>query len=106
MAVASFKPTLWEAALINNFHNVSIGDAITTAPTSIQGEKCRFNRIGAGAIKDYTGSIEWDEITLTPIDMVFDQQKYFAFSLDDCDAVQLKGSVMNETTAEHAAILA
>lgn len=106
MAVTSFKPTLWEAALLLNFHNVSIGDAITTAPTSVQGETCRFNRIGAGTIKDYIGSVEWDEITTTPVDMTFDQQKYFAFSLDDCDAVQLKGPVIQETTAEHSAILA
>lgn len=38
--------------------------------------------------------------------MTFDYKKYFAFSLDDCDKVQLKGDVMSGTTQEHAALLA
>lgn len=38
--------------------------------------------------------------------MTFDKKKYFAFSLDDCDKVQLKSDVMGATTAEHAAVLA
>lgn len=105
MAVESFKATLWEGALLHNFHSVSIGDVISTRPVSVKGAKVTFNRIGAGAINDYTGTVEWDEIATTPIDIVFDQKKYFAFSLDDCDACQLAGSVMNETTAEHAALL-
>ncbi|MEG1536988.1 MAG: phage capsid protein [Eubacterium sp.] len=106
MAVTNFKPTLWEGALISNFHNVSIGDVISTRPTKIEGSKVIFNRIGGGNVRDYAGSIAWDEITTTPVEMMFDQKKYFAFSLDDCDACQLAGPVMNETTAEHAALLA
>ena len=38
--------------------------------------------------------------------MTFDKKKYFAFSLDDCDKVQLVADVMGATTAEHAAVLA
>ena len=65
-----------------------------------------FNRVGAGTIKDYTGSVAWDEIDTTPIEMTFDKKKYFAFSLDDCDKAQLKADVMTATTQEHAALLA
>ena len=106
MSVESFKPQLWEGALLANFHSVSIADGITTKPSDIKGKKVTFNRIGAGQVKDYTGSIAWDEINTTPIDMEFTQKKYFAFSLDDVDRVQLKGDVMKATTAEHAAVLA
>ncbi|EPY2286765.1 hypothetical protein ACXAT6_004052 [Clostridium sporogenes] len=106
MSVNNFKATLWEGALLANFHSVSVADAVSTKPTKIQGNKVIFNRVGAGAIKDYEGSISWDEINTTPIEMTFDKKKYFAFSLDDCDKVQLVANVMGATTAEHAAVLA
>lgn len=106
MSVANFKATLWEGALLANFHSISVADAISTKPTKIQGNKVVFNRVGAGAIKDYSGTIAWDEINTTPIEMTFDKKKYFAFSLDDCDKVQLVADVMGATTEEHAAVLA
>lgn len=106
MSVENFKPTLWEGALIHNFHSVSTADAVSTRPSEIKGNKVTFNRVGAGTIKDYTGSVAWEEITTTPIEMTFDKKKYFAFSLDDCDKVQLKADVMTETTKEHASALA
>ncbi len=106
MAVANFKKTLWEGALLANFHSVSIADVITTKPSSVDGEKIVFNRVGAGALKDYTGSIAWDEITTTPVEMTFGQKKYFAFSLDDVDKAQLVADVMAATTSEHSSILA
>ena len=106
MSVENFKPTLWEGALIHNFHSVSIAEAMCTKPSSIQGTKVIFNRIGAGTVKDYEGAVEWDDIKTTPIEMDFPKKKYFAFSLDDCDKVQLKADVMAATTQEHAALLA
>lgn len=106
MSVANFKATLWEGALLANFHSVSVADAISTKPAKIQGNKVIFNRVGAGAVKDYSGTIAWDEINTTPIEMTFDKKKYFAFSLDDCDKVQLVADVMGATTAEHASVLA
>lgn len=106
MSVQNFKATLWEGALLANFHSVSVAQAISTEPSKIQGNKVVFNRVGAGTIKDYEGSISWDEINTTPIEMTFDKKKYFAFSLDDCDKVQLVADVMGATTAEHAAVLA
>lgn len=106
MTVQNFKATLWEGALLANFHSVSVADAVSTKPTKVQGNKVIFNRVGAGTIKDYTGTIAWDDVNTTPIEMTFDKKKYFAFSLDDCDKVQLVADVMGATTAEHAAVLA
>ncbi|ATD55412.1 hypothetical protein [Clostridium chauvoei] len=106
MTVTNFKATLWEGALIANFHSVSVAEAVSTKPTKIKGNKVIFNRVGAGTIKDYSGTVSWDEINTTPIEMTFDKKKYFAFSLDDCDKVQLVADVMAATTAEHAAVLA
>lgn len=106
MAVDNFKPTLWEGALIANFHSVSIADVLATAPAEIKGNKVIFNRIAGGTLKDYEGKVEWDQIETTPVEMTFDKKKYFAFALDDVDKVQLKADVMTATTKEHAAVLA
>ncbi|MBU3112124.1 phage major capsid protein [Clostridium lacusfryxellense] len=106
MSVNSFKKQLWEGSLLANFHSVSIAEAITTAPVDVNGSKVTFNRVGTGAIKDYTGAIAWDTINTTPIELIFAQKKYFAFSLDDADKVQLAGDVLNATTLEHAQVLA
>lgn len=106
MSVTNFKKTLWEGALLANFHSVSIADAISTKPAKIDGNKIIFNRVGAGSVKDYTGTVSWDEINTTPVEMTFDKDKYFAFSLDDVDRVQLAGDVMEATTEEHSAVLA
>lgn len=106
MSVQNFKPTLWEGALLHNFHSVSTADAVCVKPSEINGNKVIFNRVGAGTIKDYEGTIEWDDINTTPIEMTFDKKKYFAFSLDDCDKAQTKADVMSATTAEHSALLA
>ncbi|MBU5485967.1 hypothetical protein KQI86_16725 [Clostridium sp. MSJ-11] len=105
MAVANFKKTLWEGALLSNFHSVSVADTITTKPSDKNGDKIIFNRVGAGSLKDYTGTIAWDEITTTPVEMTFGQKKYFAFSLDDVDKAQLVADVMTSTTSEHGAVL-
>lgn len=106
MSVENFKPTLWEGALIANFHSVSIADVLATQPAEFKGNKVIFNRVGAGTLKDYTGTVDWDDIETTPVEMTFDKKKYFAFALDDVDKVQLKADVMTSTTQEHSALLA
>ena len=39
MAVTNFIPTIWEARLMAKFHERSVGELITTAPTKIEGNK-------------------------------------------------------------------
>lgn len=106
MAVDNFKPTLWEGALLANFHSVSIADVLATPPAEVKGNKVIFNRIAGGTLKDYEGKVEWDQIATTPVEMIFDKKKYFAFALDDVDKVQLKADVLTATTKEHSAVLA
>ena len=81
MSVDNFKPTLWEGALIANFHSVSIADVLATRPTDIRGNKVIFNRIAGGTLKDYTGAVDWDDINTEPVEMLFDKKKYFAFAV-------------------------
>lgn len=106
MAVTKFKPTLWEGAIIANFHSASIAERLSVKPTSVEGEKVIFNTVAEGAIKDYSGTVAWDELDSTETEMTFEKQKYFALKLDDVDKVQLKGDLMKAATEEHAALLA
>lgn len=102
MSVENFKRNIWEARLIANFHSVSIADVITTKPVSIDGSKVIFNRVGTGSVKEYTGTVDWDTISTTPIEMPLAQKHYFAFQLSDVDKAQLVADVIDDTTREHS----
>ncbi len=103
MAIDSFKKVIWEAGLITEFRKSSVAELISTKPVKTDGSKVTFNRLTTGDVKDYTGNIEWDKITTTPVDLVFDKKKYFAITMDDLDAVQAVKSVMQDTIADEAA---
>lgn len=105
MAVTSFIKSVWEAKLLTSFHKGAIAELITTKPTKIEGNKIIFNRVGAGSVKDYNGTIAWDEVNTTPIELNMDQKKYFAFSVDDVDRVQASGDLIDTYTAEEAAAI-
>ncbi|MBU0279206.1 hypothetical protein, partial [Gemella sp. zg-1178] len=104
--IRNFKPTLWEGALLSQFHSVSIADAMATKPTDIQGEKVVFTKIKKGAVNDYAGSVNWAEVDTDIVEMTFPKQKYFAIKLDDVDKVQLKKDTLKPIADEHGAVLA
>ncbi|UOQ47745.1 hypothetical protein MUN88_17075 [Gracilibacillus caseinilyticus] len=95
MAVNTFLKTVWEARLLTNYSKASIAEVITTAPSSIEGKTMKFNKAGAVNVKDYTGTVAWDEIDTTDVDLTMDQQKYFAFTVNDVDAVQAAGDLVD-----------
>ncbi|HDX9706387.1 TPA: hypothetical protein ROY17_004086 [Bacillus thuringiensis] len=105
MSVATFIPTIWEARLMANFHKRSIADLITTKPTKIVGNKIVFNRVGDVKVKDYAGTVEWDDTNPKPTELNMDQKKYFAFKVDDVDAVQAAGNLIDPHTQEAGAVL-
>lgn len=107
MAIENFKPTLWEDAILKNFHDSSFIENITTPPVEVQGEKIIWNRLAPGAWKDYsTGQkIEWSDVATNRIEMTFPHQKYYAFVVSDCDACQLKGDVLGSVTQEQSDVL-
>lgn len=104
MAITTFKPSVWETALITAFRGISVTNMITTAPTRVEGEKAIFNVVSGGTIKDYDGKtpIAYDDASTTGIELPYDQKKYFALQLDDCDAAQAAGSVLSVLAQEKA----
>lgn len=109
MALENFKPTLWESAIMENFHDSSFVGLITTPPVEKRGEKVIFNRIQKGVWKEYTSGnpITWDQVATTKVEMDFPHQKYFAYMVDDIDEVQTAkgGEVLKATTREQSAVL-
>ena len=106
MAVENFKQTLWEGALLAQFHGVSIADLMVTRPTRVNGDKVIFNKVKKGAIKDYTGTVDWADVETEQVELTFPKKKYFAFKVDDVDRVQLAADLIKPITDEHAAALA
>lgn len=100
MSVQNFIPTVWEASLLKNFHERAIADVITTAPTKIEGNKIVFNSVSDVAINDYSGTVSWGELTTSKVEVAMDIKKYFAFKVDDVDAVQAAGDLIDPHTEE------
>lgn len=103
MAVTSFISTIWEARLLAKFHEKSIASTITTAPERIEGNKIVFNNVSDVAVNDYSGSVSWGDLTTSKVEMAMDIKKYFAFKVDDVDAVQAAGELIDPHVAEAAA---
>ena len=102
MAITSFKKTVWETALMTAWRGVSVADVITTPPTRVEGEKAIFNTVSGGTVKDYAGTISYEDATTAPIELAFDQKKYWAVKLDDVDKVQAAGPVLTVLAPEKA----
>ena len=100
MAVTNFIPTIWEARLMAKFHERSVGQLITTAPTKIEGNKIIFNKVSDIALKDYEGSVSFDDLTTSKVELPMDVKKYWAFKVDDVDAVQAAGNLIDPHVSE------
>ena len=100
MAVTNFIPTIWEARLMAKFHERSVGELITTAPTKIEGNKIIFNKVSDIALKDYEGSVSFDDLTTSKVELPMDVKKYWAFKVDDVDAVQAAGDLIDPHVTE------
>ena len=100
MAVTNFIPTIWEARLLEKFHERSVAELITTAPTKIEGNKIVFNKVSDVAVKDYEGTVNFDDLTTSKVELPMDVKKYWAFKVDDVDAVQAAGNLIDPHVAE------
>ena len=100
MAVTTFIPQIWEARLLSKFHERSIADVITTAPTKVEGNKVIFNKVSDVAINPYTGTVNFEELTTSKVELSLDNKNYWAFKVDDVDAVQASGDLIDPHVQE------
>ena len=100
MAVTNFIPQIWEARLLAKFHERSITDLITTAPTKVEGNKVIFNKVSDVAINKYTGTVNFEDLTTPKVELALDNKNYWAFKVDDVDAVQAAGELIDPHVEE------
>ena len=100
MAVTTFIPQVWNARLLHNFYERSIANVITTSPGEIRGNKLIFNNVSDVAVKNYTGSVSFDDLTTSKVELDMDIKKMWAFKVNDVDAVQAAGDLVDAHTQE------
>ena len=112
MAVTSFIPELWNARLLyaleknhvaTNLVNRNYEGEIKNA-----GDTVHINTLGAVAVRTYAQGtdLSYDALSTTDQQLEIDQQKYFAFALDDVDKAQAAGDIMDTAMSRAAYSLA
>ena len=100
MAVTNFIPVLWEARLMAKFHERSVAALLTTPPTKVEGNKVVFNKVSDVAINAYEGTVSFQDLTIPKVELALDNKKYWAFKVDDVDAVQAAGELIDPHVEE------
>lgn len=100
MAVTNFIPVLWESRLLAKFHERSITDLITTRPTKVEGNKVIFNKVSDVTISPYTGTVNFEDLTTSKVELELNNKNYWAFKVDDIDAVQTAGDLIDPHVEE------
>ena len=100
MAVTNFIPQIWEARLLAKFHERSITDLITTAPTKVEGNKIIFNHVSDVSVKRYDGTVSFQDLATPKVELSLDNENYWAFKVDDVDEVQAAGELIDPHVQE------
>ena len=106
MAVTNFIPQIWEARLLAKFHERSITDLITTAPTKVEGNKIIFNP----SIEDPDEALDYYRILFNdkrnpylgePIEVTFDTTGLAQIEFDMLISYNLNDGKGKIETTEH-----
>lgn len=109
MTVTTFIPELWSARLLYALENSHIAANLVNRDYEgiirEQGDTVHINSIGAVTVDDYARNTDIDDpevLTTTDQTLVIDQAKYFNFQIDDVDAAQVAGDMMDIAMARAA----
>ena len=110
MTVQNFVPDLWSAALLRNLNEATVAGSLCNRDYEGEvrrvGDSVKITSITQPTIGDYTSysDISWEDIDDATRSLAIDQQKYFAFELDDVDRAQVAsdGNLMAEAMYEAA----
>ncbi len=110
MAISNFIPELWSTQLLVAFRKSHVFNGLVN--TNYQGEirnagdTVRITTPAAIGINNYSGSVVYETPTSTQQSLVIDQDRYWAFGIDDVDAVQANVPLMQAYMQEAAYALA
>lgn len=105
MAISTFVPTIWEARLLAHLDKALVYGNLANRDyqgnITAFGDTVKINQIGDVSVRDYTKgtAITVDDVDGTPTELHIDQQKYFAFHVDDVDAAQANVNLVDGAMA-------
>lgn len=104
MAIENFKPTIWRARLLSNLRKNHVFGQVAndeySGNISAAGDTVKIGGIGSVSVNDYDGAISYEELQDASTKLTVDQEKYFAFKVDDVDAAQSNANEMDEAMDE------
>ena len=112
MAVTSFIPELWNARLLYALEKNHVATNLVNrnyeGEIKQAGDTVHINTIGAVSVRSYSQGTDltYDALSTSDQTLVINQQKYFAFSLDDVDKAQAAGDIMDSAMSRAAYSLA
>jgi N4-gp56 family major capsid protein len=105
MSLTNFIPAIWSARLLANLDKALVYGNLVDR--SYEGEvrfgnTLKLNRPDSITVGNYTGTVTYQTPTSTPRTLTIDQQRYFAFKVDDISRVQANVDLV-DTYSQRAA---
>lgn len=97
----TFIPQLWSARLLAHLDkNLVLGNLVNRdyeGEIRNYGDTVKINQIGDITVKDYTQGtpIDYEDVSGEATELHIDQQKYWAFKVEDIDAAQANIALMD-----------
>lgn len=109
MAVTTFIPELWSARLLDALEKTHVAINLVNrdyeGEIRKQGDTVHINAIGSVTVSDYTRNADItspEALTTTDVSLEISQAKYFNFQIDDVDAAQAAGDLMDKAMRKSA----
>ena len=110
MAVTGYIPKLWSARLLNALDKSHVFANVVNrdyeGDIKKMGDTVHINTIGAVTIGTYTQNTDFtsgpETLATTDQTLTIDQAKYFNFQVDDIDAAQAAGDIMDKAMTRAA----
>ena len=103
-STANFIPEIWSKKLQAKFYASTVMTAISNTEyegeISDQGNKVKIRTVPTVVVKNYTGSVTYDDVTSDVIELMIDKAKFYAFRVADIAAAQADIKFQNEATAD------
>ena len=112
MAITSFIPELWSARLLEHLDKAHVATAFVNrdyeGEIKQKGDTVRVNQLGNITVSDYVpaNGITVEDLATSDQTLVIDQDKYWAFKVEDLEKVQAAGPLVDEAMSRAAYALA
>jgi hypothetical protein len=94
MSTPQFVPQIWTTKILRVLEDNLIAKKICNKEAEGEikkaGDTVYFNGLSDPTIKDYAGTVNYEELKDSGLALLIDQQKYFAFKVGDIDKAQSK----------------